>query len=88
MTVTQMTGKKGKTAETTLFAYRLRFIPTAMGMRVVGMAILTALTGTTVPMRNLEMSGVMKIAPIVVAVVIITERVTFPMVIYVQRLDA
>ena len=56
--MTQMKGEKGKTAETALFAHRLRFIPTAMGMRatwIVEIAILTVLTGTTVSMRNLEM---------------------------------
>ena len=52
------------------------------------MAIPTASTGTTVPRTALQSRGVMKMAPIVVAVVMRTERATLPLAMYVHRLLA
>lgn len=55
---------------------------------MVEMAIPTGSTGTTVPRTSLAMSGVMKMHPMVVEVVITTESATSPLAMYVQRLDA
>ena len=46
---------------------------------IVEKAIPTASTGTTAPKRVLHRKGVMKMAPKVVAVVMRTERATFPL---------
>ncbi len=48
----------------------------------------TASTGTTVPSIALHSKGVQKMAPIVVAVVIITLRATLPFAMYVHKFDA
>ena len=55
---------------------------------MVDLAIPAASTGTTAPKRDLQINGVMKMAPIVVAVVINTDKATFPLAMYVQRLEA
>lgn len=47
-----------------------------------------ASTDTTVPSTILAIKGVMKIVPTVVAVVIITERATSPLAMYVHKLEA
>jgi hypothetical protein len=46
---------------------------------MVEKAMPMASTGTMVPRRNLQSRGVMKMAPRVVAVVIMTERATSPL---------
>ena len=56
-------------------------IPIAMGASttcIVLIAIPAASTGTTVPSMDLHRTGVMKMAPRVVAVVMRTERATLP----------
>ena len=60
----------------------------AAGAWMVEMATPSASTGTIAPRRSCESSGVMKIAPSVVTVVIITESATSPRAMYVHRLDA
>lgn len=55
---------------------------------MVERAIPAASTGTMVPRRNLHSSGVMKMAPSVVAVVIITDSATSPLAMYVHRFEA
>ena len=88
---TPTTGAKGRIALTNLGANLLRLIPTAIGARttwMVDIAIPAASTGTTAPKSPLHKSGVMKIAPRVVAVVMRTDSATLPLAMYVQRLDA
>ena len=64
-------------------------MPTKMGpAQQVDTTIPAASTGTTVPERCLHNKGVMKMAPMVVAVVMSTERATFPFAMNVQRFDA
>lgn len=46
---------------------------------MVETAIPAASTGTTAPRRALQIRGVMKMAPMVVAVVMRTDRATFPL---------
>lgn len=55
---------------------------------MVEYAIPAASTGTTAPSNPLQRSGVITIAPRVVAVVIKTDKATLPLAMYVQRLDA
>ena len=55
---------------------------------MVDTAIPAASTGTTAPKKALQRMGVMKMAPIVVAVVMRTDKATFPLAIYVHKLEA
>ena len=55
---------------------------------MVDLAIPTASTGTTAPNKALQIKGVMKMAPTVVAVVINTLKATLPLAMYVHKLDA
>ena len=55
---------------------------------MVETAIPIAFTGTMAPRSHLQRRGVMKMALMVVAVVMMTERATLPFAMYVQRLEA
>ena len=86
-----ITGVTGVIFFTTFGNLAFIVMPTKIGARTtckVDTTIPAASTGTTVPRKVLHNKGVMKMAPIVVAVVMSTERATLPFAMKVQRFDA
>jgi len=88
---TPTTGANGRIFFTKLGKNLFVAIPTAIGPKTTWMvekAIPAASTGTTAPKSVLQIRGVMKIAPIVVAVVMMTDNATLPLAMYVHKFEA